>query len=98
MTYEVDRPILNTPSAEPARHWYIQRGRDPKIVGRRRDAFVLVPRRTAKLAARRSGGLQDYLPHINGRVVAGCFSKDLNPQAPNVILPGTGPEIERRGR
>jgi hypothetical protein len=44
------------------------------------------------------GGLQDYLPHIDGRIVAGCFSKDLNPQAPNVVLPGTGPEIERWGR
>jgi len=42
--------------------------------------------------------LQDYLPHVDGRVVAGCFSKKLNPQAPNVILPGTGPEIERWAR
>jgi type III restriction enzyme len=30
MTYEVDRAIQNTPFAEPARHWYIQRGRDPQ--------------------------------------------------------------------
>lgn len=44
------------------------------------------------------GGLQDYLPHVDGKVVAGCFSKDLNPQAPTVILPGTGPEIERWAR
>ena len=44
------------------------------------------------------GGVQDYLPHADGKVVAGCFSKDLNPQAPNVILPGTGPEIERWAR
>src|SRR5689334_11067655 len=44
------------------------------------------------------GGLQDYLPHVDGKVVAGCFSKGLNPQAPNVILPGTGPEIERWAR
>lgn len=44
------------------------------------------------------GGLQDYLPHADGKVVAGCFSKELNPQAPNVILPGTGPEIERWAR
>src|SRR5690242_111230 len=34
----------------------------------------------------------------DGRVVAGCFSKELNPPAPNVILPGTGPEIERWAR
>lgn len=41
------------------------------------------------------GGLQDYLPHSGGRVVAGCFSKDINPDAPTTILPGTGVEIER---
>jgi hypothetical protein len=44
------------------------------------------------------GGVMDYLPHSGGAVVAGCFSKDLNPEAPTVILPGTGPEIERWGR
>jgi hypothetical protein len=44
------------------------------------------------------GCLQEYLPHVDGRVVAGCFGTDLNPQAPNVILPGTGPEIERWAR
>jgi len=32
MTYEVDCPIQNSPFDEPARHWYIQRGRDPKLV------------------------------------------------------------------
>jgi hypothetical protein len=44
------------------------------------------------------GGLQDYLPHADGVVVAGCFSQELNPRAPTVILPGTGPEIERWAR
>jgi hypothetical protein len=52
----------------------------------------------AKIQRAVGGGLQDYLPHVNGDVVAGCFSQDLNPKAPNVILPGTGPEIERWGR
>lgn len=41
------------------------------------------------------GGVQDYLPHQDGVVLYGAFSKDLNPGAPGVILPGTGPEIER---
>jgi hypothetical protein len=41
------------------------------------------------------GGVQDYLPHSGGRVTYGAFSLDLNPQAPGVILPGTGPEIEK---
>ena len=37
MTCEVGLPIPNSPFAEPAKHWYIQRGRDPKLVERRRD-------------------------------------------------------------
>ena len=40
MTYEVGQPIQNSPFDEPRKHWYIQRGRDPKLVERRRDAFV----------------------------------------------------------
>ena len=44
------------------------------------------------------GGLQDYLPHVGGVVVAGCFNKEYNPDAPTVILPGEGVEIEKWGR
>ncbi len=44
MTYEVGQPIQNSPFAEPTKHWYIQRGRDPKLVERRRDSFVFGPR------------------------------------------------------
>lgn len=44
MTYEVNQPILNSPFAEPAEHWYIQRGRDPQLVARRRDSFVFGPK------------------------------------------------------
>jgi type III restriction enzyme len=44
VTYEVDTPIQNSPFDEPARHWYIQRGRDPKLVERRRDSFVFGPK------------------------------------------------------
>ena len=44
MTYEVGQPILNGPFDEPSKHWYIQRGRDPKIIARRRDAFVFGPK------------------------------------------------------
>ena len=41
------------------------------------------------------GGVQDYLPHVDGVVVCGCFNPDLNPDAPDVVLPGFGPGIER---
>jgi hypothetical protein len=42
------------------------------------------------------GELWSYLPAKDGRVVAGCFRQDLNPGAPEVILPGTGDRIEDR--
>lgn len=51
-----------------------------------------------QISAELGGGVQDYLPHADGVVVYGAFSKDINPGAPNVILPGTGPEIERWAR
>jgi hypothetical protein len=41
------------------------------------------------------GGVQDYLPHDYGRVVCGCFRKDTNPDAPNIILPGNGRDIQK---
>jgi hypothetical protein len=41
------------------------------------------------------GGLQDYLPHQGGRITYGAFSLDLNPEAPSIVLPGSGPEIEK---
>jgi hypothetical protein len=42
------------------------------------------------------GSKQWYLPTVNGQVVAACFKKtdDMNPNAPEVILPGTGKIIE----
>ena len=46
-----------------------------------------------EISAVLGGGVQDYLPHSEGRVTYGAFSLDLNPQAPRVILPGNGPEI-----
>jgi hypothetical protein len=36
-----------------------------------------------------------YLPHRGGFVVCGCFNPALNPTAPQIVLPGEGPEIER---
>jgi hypothetical protein len=44
------------------------------------------------------GGIQDYLPHKDGKVVCGCFRKDTNPDAPDVILPGNGPDIQKWAR
>lgn len=44
------------------------------------------------------GGLRDYLPHVDGRVVCACVTLELNPAAPAVLLVGTGEDIERYGQ
>jgi hypothetical protein len=49
----------------------------------------------AQIRAALGGDLWSFFPHRDGRVVCGCFRPDLNPDAPDVILPGRGPAIER---
>src|SRR5687768_4180105 len=39
------------------------------------------------------GGIQDFLPHRDGRVVCACLTPKHNPDAPHVVLPGKGPDI-----
>ena len=34
-----------------------------------------------------------YLLHCDGKIVAGCFTLELNPEAPLVVLAGNGPQI-----
>ena len=41
------------------------------------------------------GNYQKFLPFHKGKVVCGLFRKDLNPDAPEEILPGDTPEIIR---
>ena len=41
------------------------------------------------------GGVQEFLPNKAGRVVGACLRIDTNPDAPAVVLPGSGPGIER---
>src|SRR5690349_6968409 len=50
-----------------------------------------------EIADELGGGVQDYLPHSDGRVVCACLSREYNPDAPFVVLPGTGPDIVRWG-
>ena len=40
------------------------------------------------------GGVMDYLPHQDGQVVYGCFKKETNPNAPDIVPPGRGPGIQ----
>ncbi len=44
------------------------------------------------------GGIQAYLPHKDSEVVAGCFGLESNPEAPDVVLVGSGPETVRWAR
>jgi hypothetical protein len=49
------------------------------------------------------GGLQDFLPHKDGRVLCGAFIPKLNPELPEIILVGEGREkwaevFHRQGR
>jgi hypothetical protein len=44
------------------------------------------------------GGVQSYLPSLDGNVVAACLRPDTNPDAPKVILAGQGVQIERRAQ
>ncbi|MDA2921132.1 DUF3883 domain-containing protein [Desulfobacterota bacterium AH_259_B03_O07] len=43
------------------------------------------------------GGLRDYLPTYKGKVTSICVKKDMNPDAPNVILVGEKEDIRKRG-
>ena len=44
------------------------------------------------------GSDRDYLPTDKKRVVCGCFTLDHNPEAPAVVIPGTGKVIERTAK
>lgn len=39
------------------------------------------------------GNYQHYLPRAQGRITHGAFRTDTNPDAPHVVLTGTGPDI-----
>ncbi|HWE42836.1 MAG TPA: hypothetical protein VG432_10040 [Gemmatimonadaceae bacterium] len=43
MSFEVETPILNSPFAEPKRHWFIQLGETPRIEEGRRRSVVFQP-------------------------------------------------------
>jgi hypothetical protein len=47
-----------------------------------------------EIAAELGGSAREYLPRVNGKVVCACLRMDLNPDAPEIILAGFGPQIE----
>src|SRR5712691_3536178 len=40
------------------------------------------------------GDLRSYLPHKDGKILFGAFTREENPHAPDVVLVGHGPGIE----
>lgn len=44
------------------------------------------------------GGKQEYLPHVDGRVVCACLKKSMNPGIPDKILVGDGVNVIRWAR
>jgi hypothetical protein len=51
-----------------------------------------------EIHAELGGSKVSYLPTMNGRVVAACLTRDLNPRAPHVVICGNGPQISSAGR
>ncbi|WP_052464662.1 hypothetical protein [Geoalkalibacter subterraneus] len=41
------------------------------------------------------GGIQEYLPHMDGQVVCACLKESMNPGIPDVILVGEGVNVVR---
>lgn len=61
-------------------------------------AFIVGTSYTREVIHAQVGGsLQTYLPNVGGVIVAACLRLESNPDAPHVILPGTGEQIERSG-
>jgi|ERR1043166_3439798 hypothetical protein len=61
----------------------------PLIKGRRYTWSEIVDQTGA------DGSPPFYLLHRDGKVVAGCFTLELNPDAPLVVLVGNGPQISK---
>ncbi len=41
------------------------------------------------------GNIEKYLPHVDGKVVCGCFDPEKNPEAPLIVLPGNSQDRMR---
>jgi uncharacterized protein DUF6697 len=48
-----------------------------------------------KISDEVGGNPQTFLPHKDGQVVAACLRRDYNPDAPGIILVGSGEGIEQ---
>jgi transposase-like protein len=61
--------------------------------------FTVGQKYTRKDISTTLGGSEvEYLPTVDKSIVCGCFTLDHNPEAPDVIIPGTGKVIEREAK
>ena len=85
----IDNPILNSPFAEPSRHWELDENGIPTgspAPGRRRSEFVVpVPPPKHKVKAQASLDLEDEYPKKNSVRVTGPFTVESLP--PHRLLP-----------
>jgi len=51
-----------------------------------------------EISAALGGSEIEYLPTENKHVVCGCFTLEHNPEAPDIVIPGTGKVIEREAK
>jgi ribosomal protein S27E len=51
-----------------------------------------------EISAALGGSEVEYLPTENKSVVCGCFTLEHNPEAPDIVIPGTGKVIEREAK
>jgi hypothetical protein len=82
--------------------------RDTKLTATKREAAINVDDKAKfevgnmysrkQISAALGGSEVEYLPTESGRVVCGCLTMKHNPEAPDIIIPGTGSIIESEGR
>jgi hypothetical protein len=51
-----------------------------------------------EISAVLGGSEVEFLPTENKRIVCGCFTLEHNPEAPDIVVPGTGKVIEREAK
>ncbi len=74
-------------------------GGNASIIWEDTPVFFVGHKYTRKAISKILGGSEvEYLPTENKRVVCGCFTLDHNPEAPNIIIPGTGKVIQREAK
>jgi hypothetical protein len=62
-------------------------------------AFTIGRKYTRKEISAALGGSEiEYLPTEDSRVLCGCFTLEHNPEAPDIVIPGTGKVIQREAK